>query len=693
MIIYQYTDNIVKLIEQGATLLSQGHCLKALKRFQQALSINPNDGLASYNAGLAYYTMGNYAQAVASYQTAIRQHPNFIEAHHNLAQAYAAQNQYPLAIKAYHQALHLDSCDFKSAYNLSLLYRDLGYVQQSIAACESAIREKPDFAEAFAILGLIYQEQGRYDESLVCLEQALLIKPDLTQACYNKGITLKKMGEYEQCLVQFQSAMAHDTTFAPARWLYLLSLPMIYDTPEQIGLYRQRFQSNLDHLIESTPLQDKQQKQFALRGIRTTTNFLLQYQNRNDLKLQKKYGYFVHRVMAANYPRWVGDRVMPGLSAGLPIRIGYVSTFMYHHTIGTFLAGWLKNHSRKDFEIHSYHMGKKVDGLTAQLRSHSHRFHHFAGNMEAAARQIEKDHLHILVYTDIGMDPITTQLAALRLAPVQCKGWGHPVTTGIPTVDYYLSSDLMEPDNAVEHYSETLVRLPNLALCYEQPDLPKRPKTRKALGIPEDRFVYLTTQSIFKYLPQHDDIYPRIALKVPRSCFVFINNQSDRATRRFSKRLASAFKQYGLNADGFCCFTPRLKFSDFLSLNLAADVLLDSMEWSGGKTTLEALSCGLPVVTCPGRFMRGRHAYAMLRMIQVTDTIANDKSAYCAMAARLANDPTYYRNIKRKVMANRHHLYHDHAFISALEAFYQSAVFRHLNRKSASQPTGWPSYS
>jgi len=65
--------------------------------------------------------------------------------------------------------------------------------------------------------------------------------------------------------------------------------------------------------------------------------------------------------------------------------------------------------------------------------------------------RILADRLHILVYPEIGMHPPTMQIAALRLAPVQCTAWGHPLTSGLPTVDYYLSSELMEPENEQAH--------------------------------------------------------------------------------------------------------------------------------------------------------------------------------------------------------------------------------------------------
>jgi predicted O-linked N-acetylglucosamine transferase (SPINDLY family) len=192
----------------------------------------------------------------------------------------------------------------------------------------------------------------------------------------------------------------------------------------------------------------------------------------------------------------------------------------------------------------------------------------------------------------------------------------------------------------------------------------------------------LSTQSLFKYLPQHDDIYPRIALKVPRACFVFIGNQSTEVTERFMQRLRQAFKRHDLDADRFCHISPRLNGNDFLSLNLAADVLLDTLEWSGGKTTLEAIDCGLPVVASPGRFMRGRHAYAMLKMMGLTETIADDKSAYCHIAVELANDQPFYEGVKKRLLDNRRKLYGDKIFINGLERFYKSIVQQKLGAQN-----------
>ena len=55
----------------------------------------------------------------------------------------------------------------------------------------------------------------------------------------------------------------------------------------------------------------------------------------------------------------------------------------------------------------------------------------------------------------------------MRLARVQAATWGHPETTGLPTIDHYLSAEALEPPNSAAHYTERLTILPNLGVCYE----------------------------------------------------------------------------------------------------------------------------------------------------------------------------------------------------------------------------------
>jgi predicted O-linked N-acetylglucosamine transferase (SPINDLY family) len=312
--------------------------------------------------------------------------------------------------------------------------------------------------------------------------------------------------------------------------------------------------------------------------------------------------------------------------------------------------------------------------MTQQFAVYSHAFYHIPGDLEQMCQQILSDQLHILVFLDIGMHPTLTQIAGLRLAPVQCTTWGHPITSGLPTIDYFLSSDLMEPENGENHYSETLIRLPNIGISYSKPALPKTRKRRSDFQLRSQAVVYLSCQSTFKYLPQYDYIFAAIAQRVPQAQFVFISHPSDSIKRQFLQRLKKAFAGFGLDSEEYCVTLPRLNQNDYLSLNLVSDVFLDTLSWSGGNTTLEAIACNLPVVTCPGEFMRGRHSYGILRMLGVTDTIANDEAEYIDIAVRLGLDPQWRKSIVAQIVANHDRLYEDKTCVEALEAFYERVV-------------------
>ena len=180
---------------------------------------------------------------------------------------------------------------------------------------------------------------------------------------------------------------------------------------------------------------------------------------------------------------------------------------------------------------------------------------------------------------------------------------------------------------------------------------------------------------------------------MPNACFVFLAHSHQKATTQFEARLTAVFKRHGRKPNFI--FLPRLSHPDFLSLNLAADVLLDTLEWSGGKTTLEALACDLPAVTCPGELMRSRHTHAFLTRMGLSQTIAHDKAEYIRIAIALGRDSTLHAEIKNAIRAKKHLLFNDPSVIQALEAFYLNACADPAHAIKARLPLfrNWPRYA
>jgi predicted O-linked N-acetylglucosamine transferase (SPINDLY family) len=281
----------------------------------------------------------------------------------------------------------------------------------------------------------------------------------------------------------------------------------------------------------------------------------------------------------------------------------------------------------------------------------------------------------VLIYPEVGMDRIATLLAAQRLAAVQCNSWGHPDTSGFPTLDYFLSSDLMEPADGQDHYTERLIRLPNLSVYCEPVDPPVHALHREDFGLRPEAVIYWCGQSLYKYLPQFDAVFPRIAREVGDCQFVFIRYaRGATVTDLFRERLGRAFAASGLSADHHCIFLPQMEERDFVAMGSLCDVFLDSIGWSGCNSTLESLAHGLPIVTIPGTLMRGRHSAAILGMMGVTETIAETVDGYVSTAIRLAKDSSWRAAVQRQIADNKHKLYRDNACIAALERFLNDAA-------------------
>jgi len=656
----------------GNALQAQGLWEQAIAQYQKAITLIPNLAQGHHNLGFLYFQNGEITEAIAAYRNALKIDPNYVQALHSLGNALQKSGEILAALDIYMKALEI-------APNSAEIYNDLGNALQAnydfdraIAIYQKAIELKPDLAEAHYNLGNAYTIRARATEAESCYRQAILIKHDCPDWYITLGVLLKDQNKLAEAIATFQTALIYEPNHLEARLKILLLLPILYENPEQIGQWRQRFSEGLNQLEEIITLDTPAKIKEAVTAIQNSTNFYLQYQAQNDLQLQTQYGNFIHRIMSAAYPQHAQPLIRQ-IPETRKIRLGFISNYFRTHTVGKLFFGWLQGmHGNRDqFEIYCYYTGKLPTPATNAFAAVSDCIYHLP-HLDTAIAQIAQDQLDILIFTDIGMNPETTQIAALRLAPVQCLAWGHPITSGLPTMDYFLSSDLMEPVGSESHYREQLIRLPNLSISYTRPELPEKFLKRSHFQIPEDAVVYLCCQSLFKYLPQYDYIFIEIAKRVPKAKFVFIySNNGDYVTQQFQQRIQRAFSQLN-SAEEYCLIMPRLNQNEYLSLNLSSDVFLDTIDWSGGNTTLEAIACNLPVVTLPREFMRSRHSYAMLKMLEITETIAHSESEYIDIAVRLGLDQTWRSSIVEKIKHRSDRLYHDQACINALNQFCQN---------------------
>jgi len=105
-----------------------------------------------------------------------------------------------------------------------------------------------------------------------------------------------------------------------------------------------------------------------------------------------------------------------------------------------------------------------------------------------------------------------------------------------------------------------------------------------------------------------------------------------------------------------------------------ATALLDTIDFSGFNTAVQALECDLPIVAYEGEFMRGRLASGSLRHLGLHELVAATPEAYADIALRLVDDAAWHAQLQREIAQRRHALFHDLGAVRALEdALFEAA--------------------
>src|SRR6202163_820968 len=658
--------------DRGVILAAVGVLADAISCFERAVTLNPGYGEARSNLGRGLRSLGRLDEAVAQFELVLKNTPESPVAHFNLASAFELAGQHPNAEKHYRRAISLRP-DFVDGYiHLASLLQNTDRLPEALAHAERAVALRPDSAGVRNNLGNILRALGRRDEAIAQYQTALRIDPGFFMAHYNCGVALRGETRIAEARAHFARAFALKPDFWQAELaLCMAELPAIYQDASDIAERRAAYAGRLARLCADA--ESAGAPAVLSEAIGSHQPFYLPYQGRNDRELQALYGRLVCRIMAARYT----TAVLPGPpSPHEPIRLGIVSGFFRQHSNWKIpVKGWLQQLDRNRFHISGYYTSSERDAETDAAAALCRHFVRGPLSLDAWRRTIQNDAPHVLIFPEIGMDKVSAQLAAQRLAAVQCASWGHPVTSGFPTIDYFISSDRMEPVDAADHYSELLIRLPNLSIYYEPADVLPVGIDRTQLGLRAAAVVYWCCQSLPKYLPQFDGVFARIAAKVPDCQFTFIEFGGGRGvTEMFRARLERAFEAVGLSAADHCVFLPRLAPDRFVAAIGQCDVVLDSIGWSGCNSILESLVHNVPIITFAGEMMRGRHTAAILDMMDVRETTARTIEEYVSIAGFLGRNVARRIELSARIAEKKHRVYRDRDCILALEVFLDRAV-------------------
>lgn len=495
------------------------------------------------------------------------------------------------------------------------------------------LEKQPSTAYGLFLQARLLKAQGKNREALAKGREALAFadthRESTSKAIYEKicnllGQILGRYGEYEKALEYYrQSVDAADSLELKALEYsnYLFNLHFVHNTPDNY------FKAHI--------------------GYNELFKGISQYDHREKYRLEA-----------------IGRKPLGN------IRIGYISPDLRYHVVLRFSWAMLANYDKEHFEVYCYHNNPNEDNYSEKIKNMTDNWRNISGmSAKAAAEVIYKDRIDILVDLAGHTQGNCLPVMAYKPAPVQVSGIGYFATTGLKTVDYFLSDKALASDT--QYFCEDIISLEHSHFCYTS--LYDAPPTGEAPCIKNGYITFGSFNHIKKITDEVLELWVNIIKAVPNAHLLLKGEVFDDeyGYELFVNRLGKL--GVDINSAEWGGRIELRGFSkDYLGEYLDMDIALDTFPYPGGGTTCDALYMGIPVITLAGNRHGERFGKSLLENIGLSEFVVYNKQAYFDLAVALAGDKEIINNLHiglRHMMENSP-LMDPKLYMGELEAAY-----------------------
>lgn len=564
------------------------------------------------------------------------------------------------ALALFQQALERAPQDVLVLNSVAGALHDIGKTQEALGFYNEAMKINPQESVTYEGMARLFLSGAHYEKAELCLRQVLKRDPGNAGVLHQLfGTALRQDKEEEARAIHTQLEQLAPSPLLPFEEMRIA--PSVWPDNASIDRHRQACQNKL----EKIPTLDIAPHLAELRTSDAGIDFRLLCHGRDNLAFRKAY--------AEKFTCSLPVKFKPNDSGKYRVGI-HLSAFFENVFLKLFhrmLDAW----EHDDIELFILCHPPGMEKCRLAIRNPRIRYVLLPDDLWQATKTVRDQALDMVYFWEVGSNATNYFLPLLRLAPLQCTSWGTVETTGLPQVDYFLSSRPQEGADTQKYYSEKLYLLDHLPACLQRPpgDYYQR-RTRGDFGFAEKEIIYALPHHLWKLHPDIDQAVATILSRDKNAVVVFVQSVIPRLSGALQARLAKLPKELHERVR----FLPYQGFDAYLSLLASADVILDTLHYSGGQTSLEAFAAGTPVVTLPGDYMRSRSTLAAYLAMGLENAggVASSMENYAEKALALGSDTNTRRALAEAIRDNSGKLFENPHVADDHARFFRHAIDR-----------------